>query len=128
MLDIDAMMNQLRVQIAEKEEELADLQKLKDTAMARGFYVGLDPTPRSGIQRVKSGGRRQELRDFLSEHGPMKAAEIVQKSGIPKGTVDNLLTQKEHFRNCGEGLWEPVPQENLAAEIIDALGTEGSVD
>lgn len=126
MIDVDAMMDELRVQISEKEEELAGLQKLKATAVERGFYVGPDPTPRGSIQRVKSGGRRQELREFLSEHGPMKAAEIVQKSGIPKGTVDYLLTQKEHFRSRGEGLWEPVPREHLTVTgpLTAVLGTD----
>lgn len=109
MLDIDAMIAQLRGQIEALEAEVLSLERVKEAAQARGFY---GPKPGSkphslavGTSMVRPGGRRDELRDFLRRHGPMKAADLVKESGIPKGTIDTLLNERDNFVSLGNGTW-----------------------
>ena len=95
MLDVDAMIADLRAEIESLQNEIQMLERVREIAQSRGYYG----------DQAKSGGRRDELRIFLRDHGPMKAADIAKRSGIPRGTVDYLLNDRENFRKLGDGTW-----------------------
>lgn len=57
----------------------------------------------------KGPNRRDALIKFLLEEGPLSRSEIYARSGIPKGTVAGLLTDKNTFYGK-EGKWYPVQQ------------------
>ncbi len=116
MLDIDAMMDDIRLQIERLQAELESLERLRESAQERGFYApdgthdlkgGAANGLFLGATAVRPGGRRKELRDFLFKHGPMKAPEIAKKSKIPRGTIDYLLAQVDHFERLDDGTWKP---------------------
>jgi hypothetical protein len=50
-------------------------------------------------------GRKVELAQFLSEHGQMSRVAIVEKSGIPEGTVSYCLSDKRFFEQTESGDW-----------------------
>lgn len=50
----------------------------------------------------------QKVISFLQANGPSKRMEIIQKSGIPAGTIANVLTRKDIFRHRQDGKWELV--------------------
>lgn len=49
------------------------------------------------------GSRQQQLRAYLQEHGPRTRKQIVEDTGIPKGTIAMLLTK--HCEQAGEKRW-----------------------
>jgi hypothetical protein len=51
--------------------------------------------------------RKNQLMKFLKENGPSKRGVINEKSGIPKGTIANLLTKSGFVRR--EGKWHVDP-------------------
>jgi hypothetical protein len=46
--------------------------------------------------------RREQLVKFLNENGPSNRATIIEKSGIPEGTISNLLTKDGFVRRSGK--------------------------
>jgi hypothetical protein len=59
--------------------------------------------------------RKDELVHFLREHGPSKRHVINTTSGIPRGTVANLLNQGDTFVRRSDGTWD-VRQTNSAPQ------------
>jgi len=58
------------------------------------------------LQRTKKTKRtrRQAVVKLLQEEGPFTRSEILQKTGIPLGTVSFILNDKTTFRNK-DGKW-----------------------
>jgi hypothetical protein len=52
-----------------------------------------------------TGGRKVELAAFLKENGPMSRVLIVEKSGIPEGTVSYCLSDKRFFEQQSNSDW-----------------------
>ncbi len=58
--------------------------------------------------KTEDGGRVAQLRSFLKENGPMRRKDIIEKSGIPKGTVGLLLKEGAGsvFKASPDHLWQ----------------------
>ena len=64
-------------------------------------------------QRAKKPQRRREmLIKFLKEDGSASRHDIIEKTGIPVGTVAYLLNDKTTFIN-EDGLWHLVKRERI---------------
>ena len=50
-------------------------------------------------------GRKDELAEFLRTNGPMSRVAIVEKSGLPEGTVSYCLSDKRFFEQIDGGDW-----------------------
>jgi hypothetical protein len=68
-------------------------------------------TPAGGGNKTPAGNattagktRVQELREFLIKEGPMLRRDVIAKSGIPQGTVNTTLNDK-NFRKLPDGKW-----------------------
>ena len=61
-------------------------------------------TPHNG-HSGSTGSRKDELIRFLTTHGPCKRAKINSESGIPVGTVANLLNGNDFVRRT-DGTWD----------------------
>lgn len=123
MIDLDKLIDDIRAQIGALQRDLESLQRARDLAQANGYYRS--STAPAARKRSAKGGRRDELRAFLRKRGPMKSAEIVERSGIPVGTVANLLNEKDNFvgRN---GLWmvnEPSADQPAESPPRDSDGS-----
>jgi hypothetical protein len=82
-------------------------------------------TQAGGVPRVKAprGTRKAQVRGLLLLHGPLTRGEIMLKSGIPKGTLDHLLNEKNGFRPRPDGQWELLP-ETSTQTAEEALGID----
>lgn len=54
---------------------------------------------------VLPGERKQQLIKFLMEQGPKRRSEIKISSGIPVGTISNLLKDDSAFEKLPDGRW-----------------------
>jgi hypothetical protein len=70
-----------------------------DKAMAIAKAI-LDPAP-----KVSLDDRKKQLLDYLRQKGPAHRGEIISDTGIPPGTLANLLQQSE-FENVSRGVWK----------------------
>jgi hypothetical protein len=57
-----------------------------------------------GGSRVPLTVHKKKLIDFLREHGPSVRAEIANKTGIPPGSLSELLSSSE-FEQLQRGFW-----------------------
>lgn len=53
---------------------------------------------------VVEGGRMAQIRQFISENGPMHRKEVIERSGIPVGTINTILSEK-NFQQLPDGRW-----------------------
>ena len=51
-------------------------------------------------------GRKVQLAEFLYKHGAMPRTTIVEKSGLPEGTVSYCLNDKRFFVQAANGDWD----------------------
>lgn len=58
--------------------------------------------------------RKEQVAEYLKQHGPSKRKEIAAGLGIPEGTVSFVLNDKERFANVEHGKWDLVSQEESA--------------
>jgi hypothetical protein len=54
----------------------------------------------------------QKLLDFLKANGPISRGVIIEKSGMPRGTIAYLLTtfKKRLFKRKSDGRWEAIQE------------------
>jgi hypothetical protein len=52
--------------------------------------------------------RRQQIAAFFRANGPMLRKDLIQKSGIPEGTVASNLNDKTAFHQLEDGRWDVV--------------------
>lgn len=102
------------------DAKIASLQEARDRlAMAFGIneptiQIPLRPlTNRSGEipatqsnGHVKPSGRKLQLAEFIQQHGPMARGEIIEKAGMPEGTVAYCLNDKDFFQQAENGTWD----------------------
>ena len=61
--------------------------------------------PTAGRSRRQT--RKEQLLAFLDQHGPTSTKEIINETGIPRGSVSWTLRQPE-FTNLKDGRWDIV--------------------
>lgn len=109
------------------DEKIASLKEARDR-LASAFGVGDDPqsiqrktvssiispvsaTRKSAVATQTPNGsyqpseRKIQLAEFLRTNGPMSRVDIVDKSGIPEGTVSYCLNDKRFFEQAQNGDW-----------------------
>ncbi len=64
------------------------------------------------------GTRREQLEKFLLANGPSTRGTINEKSGIPRGTIANLLNGSGFVRRYGK--WEVAASPSSATQEITA--------
>jgi hypothetical protein len=78
--------------------------------------------PLNGDQPIAIGGpelqlaptRKQALIRFLKEHGARTRKELVEQTGLPRGTIDYLLMEKDIFGKRADGRWEVREQNKIS--------------
>jgi hypothetical protein len=109
---------EIRKAIATIDQRIADLQQAKAALLqAFGEQEAVATTSRPTVLRsaprsrarntnpASPGKRKAELAHFLVTHGPAKRGEIVARSGIPEGTIANLLSKSPEFILQRDGRW-----------------------
>lgn len=71
--------------------------------------------------KAPKGTRRTQVRGLLLISGALTRNEIRAQTGIPKGTLDHLLNEKNGFRPRPDGAWELIP-ERPNETVEDVLG------
>ncbi|PYV66846.1 MAG: hypothetical protein DMG96_41130 [Acidobacteria bacterium] len=86
------------------EQRILNLQQIKSMLLAE-FGVTAAPISSTAKLATTSNGngngnqnRKDQLAKFLIEHGPSSRGTINDKSGIPKGTIANLLNKPGFVR------------------------------
>jgi hypothetical protein len=85
------------------------LEEFGATASGNG---ATSPKPTRIISNKKSSNghaaptRKDELVKFLTDKGPKRRSEINAESGIPIGTVANLLNDGDSFVRRADGKWD----------------------
>lgn len=101
-------------QAAKKLYEAADI--LDGGGQSASAAAGPERGSSSGGPQARRGSRLPQLQAILREHGPLPRGEIVERSGMPKGTVAYWLKPEHGFEQDEEGRWrlagEPSPSEN----------------
>ena len=64
--------------------------------------------------RISMSAHRETLVQFLRERGPTARAEIVAKTGIPSGSLSELLRDDE-FASPARGVWAVKVKEAVGA-------------
>lgn len=59
---------------------------------------------RNGNRKRGKKTRKQQLKEFLLEHGPATWSDLLKQTGIPRGTLATLVGDKEIF-DQNEGKW-----------------------
>lgn len=62
--------------------------------------------PPGSLVPPPQSGRKVQLAEFLLEHGPLTRLEIVDKAGLPEGTVSYCLNDKRFFEQDENGNWK----------------------
>ena len=115
----------LREERAELDQIIVSLERILAGRMSRTEPVPLEP--RRGRRVVVAGPRRRDqLIDFLREHGPTKAVDIERASGIPQGTLANLLNDKWMFVS-DNGYWRLLTEEEQRQREVDVMSTQRGV-
>ena len=57
-------------------------------------------------KREKGAPRRDVVMAYIGEHGPSKRAQLVEATGIPKGTISYVLNDKTRFKRLENGTWD----------------------
>jgi hypothetical protein len=106
--------------MAEPLEMIAELRRkaarLLEAAKVIEESFGISPQSQNGNGKTtnhadkptrrgpKKKNRVAELNEFLKANGPMRRKDIIEKCGIPAGTVNMLLKAPEYTRD-EEGRW-----------------------
>lgn len=128
------------------DDKIASLQEARNR-LASAFGIGASPTAASkspqqtktvpavavtktpGLNGVSNGkhpepsGRKVELAAFLLDQGPLSRVAIVEKSGIPEGTVSYCLSDKRFFVQTEGGDWTITDFSKRGLERRSATGS-----
>ena len=93
---------------AEKLEEAASI--LESRFGGNGSLEPATKVPRKKARRRKAGRRKKVTRRMqmlrtLREHGPLRRHQIVEKGGIPLGSVSTYLRDEHGFKKLPDGRW-----------------------
>ncbi|HEY3305807.1 MAG TPA: hypothetical protein VGL70_19960 [Candidatus Binatia bacterium] len=91
------------------DQRIQTLQRIKEMLLSEfgSEPAGMLSTP-SHIPLIITSTkktRKEMLTEFLKHNGPLLRAEILQKTGMPKGTIAFLLNDKETFQRHSDGRW-----------------------
>jgi len=105
------------------ERRIAKLQQAKDLLIGEFSRNGTAQTDhaetvRAGQVRVQHQmpllspkTRKAQIRDFILAAGASRRSEIVEKTGIPEGTVSYVLNDDKVFRHIDStGKWDVVKE------------------
>jgi hypothetical protein len=103
------------------DSKIAGLQRAKQTLLEEfgekqvqaddHLQSSLFPTPKFTRQlRPVPLRRRDVIMQLLREQGPLSRSEILEKSGIPQGTVATILNDKRRFVSKG-GKWHYIEEK-----------------
>ena len=142
--DIEDRISTLETHALMKEHEAEALQaeaiqlrakaKRLEELKALALEVGT-PVP-SGRSRIN---RQLQIANFILENGPQTRKSIIEKTGIPEGTVNSEMRDKEVFTEVGGNLWDVTeefkrqrakqpPTEEDSSQAPDYDEEEGSMD
>jgi hypothetical protein len=68
-------------------------------------------------------GRKVQLAEFLLASGPMSRVSIVEKSGLPEGTISYCLADKRFFQQMESGDWNITDYSRKGLEHKAKVGT-----
>lgn len=99
------------------DERIQALQTIKQMLISEFFAEQQDlfsvsrapavPAPKyvpiTGLKPKRT--RKQEIVQYLREHGPTKSIEIHERTGIPMGTVATALNDKTTFERLDDNRW-----------------------
>ena len=60
--------------------------------------------PATGPEDSKNS-RRKEVKDYLRRNGPLRRRDIIDGTGIPRGTMSVILKVGKDFRRDDKGKW-----------------------
>jgi hypothetical protein len=101
--DIEKTVDSLRKR-ADRLYKLADeLAAEYGLATNNGATVATATKP-AKLDAVGGVSRAEQLRKYLEEHGPMRRAELLERTGIPVGTLGMLL-QRHCIRDDASKTW-----------------------
>jgi hypothetical protein len=90
------------------DKKIAKLQQTKELLLSEFGNNGTRQRsqPAVGPSREQlTGTRKQQVAEFLRQHGPTPRREIVERTGIPIGTIAYVLNDSETFRQS-HGKWD----------------------
>lgn len=103
----DQDLNQIIRKIDEKIRMLQNAKKV----LIEEFGKGMEQEFTRPIPYRQDVSRRRETRKntiirILREHGPMKVVEMIEKTGLSRGTIGWVLNDKKTFMSLGDGRWD----------------------
>jgi hypothetical protein len=87
--------------------KIAELQRAKRT-LIEAFGQKIPST--MSLPGMSKGGRKETVIKLLQDEGPLTRAEIIEKAGIPKGTVATVLNDKKTFKSK-KGKWHLIEKK-----------------
>jgi hypothetical protein len=75
-----------------------------------------------GASQPQPSERKIQLALFLMQNGPMSRVAIVEKGGIPEGTVSYCLADKRFFEQNPEGDWDITDYSRRGLEMRAKTG------
>jgi len=76
--------------------------------------------PQNGADLSKP--RKVALAEFLIKNGPMSRVDIVDKAGLPEGTISYCLNDKRFFHQLENGDWDATEFSRRGFELKSAFG------
>ena len=104
------------------DAKILELQKAKQTLIeAFGGNVNLIPNikVKPQIIRRRKHTRKDAVIKLLKNEGPLSRGEILNKSGIPKGTIASILNEKGTFISK-DGKWNLINKKDSAPHMDEA--------
>jgi len=103
------------------DQRIDNLMEIRNKLTEEFGAVPREWRPPAVAAKVASNGngngnqsRKEQLAKFLIENGPSKRGVINEKSGIPKGTIANLLNKDGFVRRYGK--WTVVETPGSATQ------------
>jgi hypothetical protein len=91
--------------ISKLEEKIRALKQARDTLIEQ---FGESSQTGNHRRKKRESGRREEVVTFLRKTGAAKSSEIVEKTGIPIGTLGGILKDRTSFSRDDQGKWSLV--------------------
>ena len=123
-MDIENLESQLTAQTA----KLATLKAARETqelvfaempTLGMTFDVPAGNTPEPAAPAAPRKSRRDMVIEYLRQHGGARREDLVDKLGIPRGTLAGILKNDDTFEPVGNGHWmirKPKPAKEDASE------------
>lgn len=108
--------------IRETLKKADSLRKLAfELAAAHGIEIpelaaaqAILPVENQEVAISEHGSRKSMLREFFLKNGPQTRKELLEKTGLPLGTIASLLTR--HGKRAGQMKWDWDEEKSDASE------------